>query len=174
MTVRRPGPGCSDFGKESIGFDLIKAVVSSHHDNHDSELNLILKVASFVCSATKDTPVSRPVSLSPTLKPSSQPTTIWLAGLIFVTVFVAGVGLSGTPTKTSPAQSSPEPLSPSEALADTERPSVKPAEARPKISPPKNCTEARGLGIAPMYRGEPGYGEWMDGDGDGIACEPHR
>ncbi|TNE38964.1 MAG: excalibur calcium-binding domain-containing protein [Sphingomonadales bacterium] len=25
-----------------------------------------------------------------------------------------------------------------------------------------------------MYRGEPGYREGMDGDGDGIACEPYR
>lgn len=27
---------------------------------------------------------------------------------------------------------------------------------------------------APIYSGEPGYRESMDGDGDGIACEPLR
>lgn len=36
------------------------------------------------------------------------------------------------------------------------------------------CNDARVAGTAPIYRGEPGYREGMDGDGDGIACEPYR
>ncbi len=36
------------------------------------------------------------------------------------------------------------------------------------------CNEARAAGTAPIYRGEPGYREDMDGDGDGIACEAPR
>lgn len=36
------------------------------------------------------------------------------------------------------------------------------------------CNEARSAGTAPIYLGEPGYREGMDGDGDGIACEPYR
>ena len=36
------------------------------------------------------------------------------------------------------------------------------------------CNAARAAGVAPIYRGQPGYREEMDGDGDGIACEPHR
>lgn len=35
------------------------------------------------------------------------------------------------------------------------------------------CNEVRDLGKAPLRRGQPGYRETMDGDGDGIACEPH-
>ena len=35
----------------------------------------------------------------------------------------------------------------------------------------KNCTEARAAGVAPIYRGQPGYGKHLDRDGDGIACE---
>lgn len=35
------------------------------------------------------------------------------------------------------------------------------------------CDSARAAGTAPIYSGEPGYREEMDGDGDGIACEPH-
>ena len=35
------------------------------------------------------------------------------------------------------------------------------------------CNEVRALGKAPLYSGEPGYREGMDGDGDGIACETH-
>lgn len=37
----------------------------------------------------------------------------------------------------------------------------------------RNCDEARAAGAAPIRRGEPGYGEHMDRDGDGIACEPY-
>ena len=36
------------------------------------------------------------------------------------------------------------------------------------------CNSARAAGTAPIYDGEPGYREEMDGDGDGIACEPHH
>ena len=36
------------------------------------------------------------------------------------------------------------------------------------------CNEVRHLGKAPLYRGQPGYRIGMDGDNDGIACEPHR
>jgi hypothetical protein len=35
-----------------------------------------------------------------------------------------------------------------------------------------NCDAARAAGAAPIYSGEPGYREAMDGDSDGIACEP--
>lgn len=38
----------------------------------------------------------------------------------------------------------------------------------------RNCAAARAAGAAPLYRGQPGYGAHMDGDGDGIACEPYR
>jgi hypothetical protein len=36
------------------------------------------------------------------------------------------------------------------------------------------CNDARAAGTAPIYAGEPGYRDGMDGDGDGIACEPYR
>ena len=36
----------------------------------------------------------------------------------------------------------------------------------------RSCREARAAGAAPMYRGQPGYNPALDGDGDGIACEP--
>jgi len=37
-----------------------------------------------------------------------------------------------------------------------------------------SCDEARITGSAPIYIGEPGYREGLDGDNDGIACEPYR
>ena len=36
------------------------------------------------------------------------------------------------------------------------------------------CKEVRAAGKAPLYSGQPGYRAGMDGDGDGIACEPYR
>jgi len=38
----------------------------------------------------------------------------------------------------------------------------------------RRCSDAWAAGFAPMNRGEPGYREGLDGDGDGIACEPYR
>lgn len=35
------------------------------------------------------------------------------------------------------------------------------------------CDEVRALGMDPLYAGQPGYRSGMDGDGDGIACEPY-
>ena len=35
------------------------------------------------------------------------------------------------------------------------------------------CDQARAAGSAPIYDGEPGYREGLDGDNDGIACEPY-
>lgn len=34
-----------------------------------------------------------------------------------------------------------------------------------------SCAEARAAGAAPLYRGDPGYSERLDRDGDGVACE---
>jgi hypothetical protein len=36
------------------------------------------------------------------------------------------------------------------------------------------CNEVRAEGKAPIYAGQPGYRPEMDGDSDGIACEPYR
>jgi Excalibur calcium-binding domain len=36
------------------------------------------------------------------------------------------------------------------------------------------CNDVRALGKDPLYRGDPGYRDGMDGDRDGIACEPYR
>jgi hypothetical protein len=35
----------------------------------------------------------------------------------------------------------------------------------------RNCQQARRAGAAPLYRGDPGYSERLDRDGDGVACD---
>lgn len=36
------------------------------------------------------------------------------------------------------------------------------------------CDEVRAAGLAPLYSDEPGFTDRLDGDGDGIGCEPYR
>mgnify|MGYP001565759171 CR=1 FL=1 len=52
-----------------------------------------------------------------------------------------------------------------------ERPAPRPA---PSAAYFRNCREAWAAGAAPLHRGQAGYRAEMDGDGDGIACEPYR
>ncbi len=40
--------------------------------------------------------------------------------------------------------------------------------------PFSNCAAARAMGADPVYRHESGYGPHLDGDNDGIGCEPPR
>lgn len=35
------------------------------------------------------------------------------------------------------------------------------------------CNQFRDAGLAPIQSFEPGYSSEMDGDGDGVACEPY-
>lgn len=60
--------------------------------------------------------------------------------------------------------------------ARPQAPTVRQPIARPTPSGVyyPNCRAAWAAGAAPLYRGEPGYRPEMDGDGDGVACEPFR
>jgi len=50
------------------------------------------------------------------------------------------------------------------------RPAQEPQSNNTGTSTPfKNCTEARNAGVAPVLRGEPGYGTHLDRDGDGVG-----
>jgi endonuclease YncB( thermonuclease family) len=51
---------------------------------------------------------------------------------------------------------------------------VRPTSLAPSGVYFRNCREAWAAGAAPLRRGQPGYRPEMDGDGDGIACEPYR
>lgn len=37
----------------------------------------------------------------------------------------------------------------------------------------RNCDAARAAGVAPIPLGAPGYRSELDGDADGLACEPY-
>jgi hypothetical protein len=68
----------------------------------------------------------------------------------------------------------PQDLTPGEPLAAAPRASERRALAVEASVYYRGCNEARAAGVAPIYRGQPGYRPGMDGDDDGIACEPHR
>lgn len=69
----------------------------------------------------------------------------------------------------------------SAAAAERQRQQQVRSQAAPSASAPspsgirfRNCKEARAAGYSHMRRGEPGYSEGLDRDGDGIACDKHR
>lgn len=62
-----------------------------------------------------------------------------------------------------------------EGGGQTNRPSTFRSQSQqPDRSMWRSCAEARAAGAAPLYRGRPGYNPNLDGDNDGIACEPYR
>lgn len=61
-----------------------------------------------------------------------------------------------------------------EQAAQQQAPAPQPLVEAPADVYYANCTEARAAGAAPLYVGQPGYRSGMDGDSDGIACEPKR
>jgi hypothetical protein len=36
----------------------------------------------------------------------------------------------------------------------------------------ENCDDVRAHGAAPIHRGDPGWQQELDPDGDGVGCEP--
>jgi hypothetical protein len=70
------------------------------------------------------------------------------------------------------AEPTPEP-EPEPTAAETRAPPPPPdPEPAPDPEPYyKNCDEAREAGVAPIYRGQPGYRPGLDRDNDGVACE---
>lgn len=76
-----------------------------------------------------------------------------IAGLAFGAVWSAGANRGSTPVR---------------GLAPLR------ASAPPAGAYYPGCNAARAAGVAPIYRGEPGYRPELDGDDDGVACEPHR
>lgn len=77
-----------------------------------------------------------------------------------VLVGSAALFVTGAVAAPDVAQVAPKPNAPQEA----------PAQGTEDMTY-RNCEEAREAGVAPIYRGQPGYASHLDRDGDGIACE---
>ena len=61
----------------------------------------------------------------------------------------------------------------SEANSESESRKKSESEPEPQKEFYANCKAAKAAGAAPLYRGDPGYSEDLDRDGDGIACEKY-
>lgn len=59
----------------------------------------------------------------------------------------------------------------SEANSESESQKKSESEPEPQKEFYANCKAVKAAGAAPLYRGDPGYSEDLDRDGDGIACE---
>lgn len=83
------------------------------------------------------------------------------------------VALVGAAASTSTAGSDPR------VVTSAKKPSPSARQAAPRDAVESGiyyagCDEVRARGKAPLYAGQPGYRVGMDGDRDGIACEPIR
>ncbi len=58
-----------------------------------------------------------------------------------------------------------------ETSAARPAPKVDPVPGKPADVYYANCAAARAAGVAPLYKGQPGYRVGLDRDRDGIACE---
>lgn len=93
--------------------------------------------------------------------------------IVFIGVFaVATVVLMARPREVATAP----PLSPIIVPA----PEPAPVERAVRIAPPpaardqhfRGCRDAHAAGRYSIPSWDPSYRDWMDGDGDGLACEP--
>lgn len=76
-------------------------------------------------------------------------------------------GKQGQPGEDADASSATEPETTEDAPAAPDPES----EYDPESAYYENCDAARAAGAAPVYVGDPGYGDHLDRDGDGVACE---
>jgi hypothetical protein len=83
-----------------------------------------------------------------------------------VTITLSALVFAGVWTMTDPARASVR-------IAAVTGHVAEPAAAAPTSVYYPGCNAVRAAGAAPLYRDQPGYRLEMDGDGDGIACEPH-
>lgn len=108
--------------------------------------------------APEDTPTApetgAPATTAPTTAPTHTPTHT----------------PSQTPSSTPTESESPTPTPSSTTPVPTTDPTTEPVSTSDAIAY-KNCAEVRAAGKAPLLRGQPGYTEELDRNGDGIACE---
>jgi len=80
-------------------------------------------------------------------------------------------GIVGAQTAELLAVWDPAPPSATPPPATGTQPAPQPAVDLPEREYYESCDAAQAAGAAPVRRGDPGYGEHLDRDGDGVACE---
>ena len=97
--------------------------------------------------------------------------TLWVTPAEHDAITDVLIGCGGTPDPTPPGAGSltTDPTETLGQLAGTD--AVAPTASSTYY---KSCAEARAASAAPLYVGQPGYRAGLDGDHDGVACEPSR
>ncbi|MFF8840321.1 excalibur calcium-binding domain-containing protein [Streptomyces sp. NPDC015130] len=72
-----------------------------------------------------------------------------------------------TPESDTPEPDIPDPVATDPVTPESSEP------ATPAAAYYENCDAARDAGAAPLIRGQSGYRDELDRDGDGVACEPY-
>ena len=67
-----------------------------------------------------------------------------------------------------PGEPVPEPAAPA---SQSSVPQAAAPPTQPVTASFANCAAAQAVGAAPVHRGDPGWSDRLDGDGDGVACE---
>ena len=75
---------------------------------------------------------------------------------------------SPAPSTTQEPESTPEATTQAGGGAAAPAPAEEPKQESTYFP---NCRKAKESGAAPLHRGDPGYREELDRDGDGVACE---
>jgi len=78
--------------------------------------------------------------------------------------------LPGTFTPAPPPKAKPTTTKPKPTTTKP-KPTTTTTTTKPKPVYYANCAAARAAGAAPLHRGEAGYRDQLDRDGDGVACE---
>lgn len=96
-----------------------------------------------------------------------------LAGLFIISLFVDSPEPKPA-TEPQPVVQTVEPTvepAPTPEIAETPTPTETPTPVVEESVYYDSCDDVRAAGAAPIHRGEPGYGDHLDRDGDGSACE---
>lgn len=81
---------------------------------------------------------------------------------------------AASPLSIEPEETQPSVVPPPVHAVSQPAPKKKAVSSRKKVQGSAyypSCRAARAAGVAPLYRGDPGYSTRLDRDRDGIACE---
>lgn len=122
-----------------------------------------------VGAALMPTPAPTPAS-SPAAATSTVTTTARATAPTSAVTQISTSSLETAAPVTSVAVES-EPAPRQSAASEPTYASAPVAEPVPQAVYYPDCSAARAAGVAPLYRGQPGYASKLDRDNDGVACE---
>lgn len=131
-------------------------------------------------------PAPAPALPDAVAQPATSPQPVVAAPPVDAATVPAPVSRQAQPTKAPEKPVQPKPVA-SQPIAPRPPAAAQPAAPQPAAPKPaaprpgagsgggapfyKTCADARAAGAAPLRRGDPGYREELDRDGDGKACE---